>query len=90
VFTNGGSEECCSQIDRTWCFDWERMRSDNGKPQMGEALVLKYLVCNHPLWLWGELGYEVRGENGSISIAVGSMTELLRPSPLPRLEDLPR
>jgi len=37
------------------------MTSDDGKPQMGEALVLKDLVCNQPLWLQGELGYEVPG-----------------------------
>ena len=35
------------------------MKSDDGKPQMGEALVLKYLVCKQPLWLLAELVYEV-------------------------------
>ena len=38
------------------------MRSDDGKPQMGEAVVLKYLVCKQPLSLLAELVYEVPEE----------------------------
>jgi len=34
------------------------MRSDDEKPRIGEALVLRGLVCNQPSWLLGELGYE--------------------------------
>lgn len=56
-----GLEECCRQISRTGYFGWECMRSDDEHPQMGEALVLKDLVCNQPLWLLSELGYKVPG-----------------------------
>jgi len=38
------------------------MRSDDGKPQMGEVVVLKYLICKQPLWFLAELVYEVPGE----------------------------
>ena len=58
---HGGLEECCRQIGHTWCFGWECMRSDDGKPQMGEAVVLKYLVCKQPLSLLAELVYGVPG-----------------------------
>jgi len=37
------------------------MSSNDGRPQMGEELVLKDLVCNQPLLFLAELGYEVPG-----------------------------
>jgi len=37
------------------------MRSDDGKPQMEEAVVLKCLVCKQPLSLLAGLVYEVPG-----------------------------